>query len=125
MVALDIYIDGKSVVRVNADNSIQINGKTMIGNHAAIQKNGGTVKHNGSKISIDLVKPAVSVNWDRHSHAIAIGFEDSEMIGKVCGLLGNADGNPHNDFVMADGKRTSDSSDFGNSWMIPGSCPTL
>ncbi|XP_006814123.1 von Willebrand factor-like [Saccoglossus kowalevskii] len=48
------------------------------------------------------------------------------LYGKVCGLMGNADDNPDNDFQtqMPDGtlQPTNDTRAFGDSWLIPGSC---
>ncbi|XP_006823116.2 hemocytin-like [Saccoglossus kowalevskii] len=123
MVAFDVYNYGKLVVRINHDNSILINGKRMVGNYTVIGNTQGTVTHTGPKISVELTRPAVSLNWDRNLHGITIEFEDDELYGKVCGLLGDADGDPNNDFVMSDGTRTLDSNEFGNSWMVPGSCP--
>ena len=36
--------------------------------------------------------------------------------GNMCGLLGNADGNPNNDYQLPDKSFTSDIAKFANSW---------
>jgi hypothetical protein len=65
-----------------------------------------------------------SLSWNGYSNLIA--ELHSDLHGKICGLMGNADGNPDNDLMMQSGDgtlvMTSDPEEFGNSWMIPGSC---
>ncbi|XP_006812642.2 BMP-binding endothelial regulator protein-like [Saccoglossus kowalevskii] len=51
---------------------------------------------------------------------------NKSMFGKVCGMLGNADGDPSNDMQipMPDGtlKLVAESDEFGDKWIVPGSC---
>ncbi|XP_006814156.1 BMP-binding endothelial regulator protein-like [Saccoglossus kowalevskii] len=51
---------------------------------------------------------------------------NQSIFGKVCGLMGNADGDPSNDMQvpMPDGKLklVTESDDFGDKWIVPGSC---
>nr|XP_006818928.1 PREDICTED: IgGFc-binding protein-like [Saccoglossus kowalevskii] len=42
------------------------------------------------------------------------------LYGNVCGLLGNADDDPTNDFKDANGKLLDNVDDFTNSWIVPG-----
>ncbi|XP_070581346.1 BMP-binding endothelial regulator protein-like [Ptychodera flava] len=45
-----------------------------------------------------------------------------KLEGKVCGMLGNNDNNPRNDFTMPDGTITKDADKFAESWKVPNSC---
>ncbi|XP_077979672.1 BMP-binding endothelial regulator protein-like [Glandiceps talaboti] len=57
-------------------------------------------------------------------HTVEVGVvEDTESLrGQLCGMLGNSNGDPDDDFVMPDGSRTDDATEFGNSWKVPNSC---
>ncbi|XP_006815515.1 von Willebrand factor-like [Saccoglossus kowalevskii] len=123
MVAFNITNYGKQLVRINEDNSVLIKGKALTTHSGRIGDNEGFVSRSGSNVTIYLTQPSVSLNWNRAIHGITIGLDDADLFGNVCGLLGNADGDPHNDFVMPDGFRTSDVDMFGNSWEVKGSCP--
>ncbi|XP_077865516.1 von Willebrand factor-like [Saccoglossus kowalevskii] len=51
---------------------------------------------------------------------------DEKYHGKVCGLLGNANDDPDDDFqkLTSNGlELVSDVNEFANSWVVPGSCP--
>lgn len=60
--------------------------------------------------------------WDRQSEyrAIIPGWNINML---TRGLLGNRDGNPDDDMIKPNGELTTDPVDFGNSWLVPGSCP--
>ncbi|XP_077862102.1 zonadhesin-like [Saccoglossus kowalevskii] len=65
-----------------------------------------------------------SLSWNGRDNIIATIDEDFH--GYVCGLLGDADGDPRNDMMMIlpDGlfELTNDDNEFGNNWEVPGSC---
>ncbi|XP_006815519.1 mucin-5B-like [Saccoglossus kowalevskii] len=123
MVAFNITNYGTQVIRINEDNSVLIKGKAFTTHSARIGDNEGFVSRSGSNVTIYLTQPSVSLNWNRRLHGITIGLENVDLFSNVCGMLGNADGDPNNDFVMPDGKSTSDVVEFGNSWAVGGSCP--
>ena len=41
---------------------------------------------------------------------------DKRYEGKICGLMGNSDGNPNNDLQLPDKSITANIAVFGNSW---------
>ena len=47
---------------------------------------------------------------------------DPENAGLLSGLFGDFDGNPDNDFRMPNGTQAEDEIEFGESWLVPGSC---
>ncbi|XP_077989997.1 vitellogenin-like [Glandiceps talaboti] len=62
----------------------------------------------------------LTVQWNGHKHRFFAEMDDHRYNGAVCGLLGDADGNSRNDFMMRDGRFTKDVIEFGESWRIPG-----
>ena len=43
----------------------------------------------------------------------------SSYSGQTCGLCGDYDGNPNDDFTKPDGSLVTNVNDFGNSWQTP------
>lgn len=62
----------------------------------------------------------VKIFWDRKAEASFV--LDPINMGMVSGLLGNYNGNPDDDFTKPDGTLAKDAVEFGNSWMVEGSC---
>ena len=62
----------------------------------------------------------VKIFWDRKAEASFV--LDPINMGMVSGLLGNFNGNPDDDFIKPDGTLAKDALEFGNSWMVEGSC---
>ncbi|OXB51042.1 hypothetical protein ASZ78_013914, partial [Callipepla squamata] len=58
----------------------------------------------------------LAVTFDWHSYARVL--LPTTYSRSVCGLCGNADGNPANDFTLPDGRSTTDENTFGNSWKV-------
>ncbi|XP_027528650.1 IgGFc-binding protein-like [Neopelma chrysocephalum] len=66
----------------------------------------------------------VTVTFDWHSYARVI--LPSTFAGAVCGLCGNANGDPHDDFVTRQGNPAHNDTHFGDSWKVsevPGCSP--
>ncbi|XP_071435827.1 IgGFc-binding protein [Pithys albifrons albifrons] len=66
----------------------------------------------------------VTVTFDWHSYARVI--LPSTFAGAVCGLCGNANGDPHDDFVTSQGQPAHNDTHFGDSWKVtevPGCSP--
>ncbi len=64
----------------------------------------------GINVICDLVHDMCSVN--------VTGW----YYGKTGGLFGTFDNEPFNDFMMADGKKTTGTEEFANSWTIGSKC---
>ncbi|GCB82596.1 hypothetical protein scyTo_0022034, partial [Scyliorhinus torazame] len=56
----------------------------------------------------------VTYDWNHH----LVVKVSSSYFGSVCGLCGNYDGNPHNDFRTPQGTTVSKALDFGKSWKV-------
>ncbi|NXW52449.1 FCGBP protein, partial [Nyctiprogne leucopyga] len=58
----------------------------------------------------------VIVTFDWHSYARVI--LPNTYSGAVCGLCGDADGDPQDDFALPDGQRATDELQFADSWKV-------
>lgn len=66
----------------------------------------------------------VTVTFDWYSYARVI--IPNTYAGAVCGLCGNANGDPHDDFVTRNGHRADNETHLGDSWKVgdvPGCSP--
>ncbi|XP_077861869.1 BMP-binding endothelial regulator protein-like [Saccoglossus kowalevskii] len=105
--AVNININGTQVVRILKNNDILV-----------------TVKIIDSHPSIKLNKIGMSLQWLKESSAVEIAFNGQSIHGRnVCGLMGNNNDNPADDLMKPDGTIVTDVYEFGNSWVVPGSCP--
>nr|XP_006822479.1 PREDICTED: zonadhesin-like [Saccoglossus kowalevskii] len=59
-----------------------------------------------------------TLTWTMRKHILEASFSGTDYNGKLCGLMGYADGNKHNDFKTPDGTSTNDSIHFGESWKV-------
>ncbi|XP_006812578.1 BMP-binding endothelial regulator protein-like [Saccoglossus kowalevskii] len=122
MVAITITAKGLPTIRFLENNSFLINGKLYNGTEAVTGHKFGSVVPDGGTLLLNIPRLKLAATWNGKPHKITINLGDSDMHGKVCGLLGNSDGNPDNDFIKPDGTMASDAKEFGDSWAVPGSC---
>nr|XP_002740854.1 PREDICTED: IgGFc-binding protein-like [Saccoglossus kowalevskii] len=61
-----------------------------------------------------------TLEWTLYRHVFDASFVGSDYNGKLCGLLGNADGDRRNDFVKPDGTLAIGVDEFGESWKVHG-----
>ncbi|XP_077869721.1 alpha-tectorin-like isoform X1 [Saccoglossus kowalevskii] len=59
-----------------------------------------------------------SLKWTLRKHALDVSYSGSFYSGKLCGLMGNADDDPRNDFQKPDGTITKNAIEFGESWKV-------
>ncbi|XP_077861872.1 von Willebrand factor-like isoform X1 [Saccoglossus kowalevskii] len=59
-----------------------------------------------------------TLNWTLRKHELDVSYSGSFYNGKLCGLMGNADGDTRNDFQKPDGSIAKDVNDFGESWKL-------
>ncbi|XP_006823914.1 zonadhesin-like [Saccoglossus kowalevskii] len=57
-------------------------------------------------------------NWTLRKHVLDVSYNGSFYNGKLCGLMGNADGDTRNDFQNPDGSIAKDVLEFGDSWKV-------
>ncbi|XP_006812791.1 kielin/chordin-like protein [Saccoglossus kowalevskii] len=58
--------------------------------------------------------------WALRKHVLNVSVQGSAYDGRLCGLMGNADGDTHNDFQTPDGAAVLDAIAFGESWRVTG-----
>ncbi|XP_065510651.1 IgGFc-binding protein-like isoform X2 [Caloenas nicobarica] len=58
------------------------------------------------------------VSFDWHSYARVL--LPADYAGRVCGLCGDADGDPGNDFATLGGRRAADEVELGDGWRVGG-----
>ncbi|XP_070556834.1 apolipophorins-like [Ptychodera flava] len=103
---------GKETLTLKEDNSIFINEQLM--NSSENLKN-MHVGVDGDVITVTLDTGLVA-KWSGPHHTFTVSLVGFE--GQVCGLLGNADGIPENDFKKPDGTITDSADEFGESWRV-------
>ncbi|XP_002733605.1 zonadhesin-like [Saccoglossus kowalevskii] len=86
-------------------------------------------KLNGSPVNFEIITDPAMVGvkierfnmdilWEGRKHAFSAVVSHPDYHGNICGLLGNADGDPLNDFQKPDGTRTTHVNEFGESWKV-------
>nr|XP_006817176.1 PREDICTED: IgGFc-binding protein-like isoform X2 [Saccoglossus kowalevskii] len=91
----------------------RIGGQVTDAKHITIQEEEKNIKlHFTSKDT------TFSLNWTLRKHALDVSYNGSFYNGKLCGLMGNADGDPRNDFQKPDGSIVKDAFEFGESWKL-------
>nr|XP_006814996.1 PREDICTED: alpha-tectorin-like [Saccoglossus kowalevskii] len=122
--AVDVNVDGMQLLRILKNDNFLIKGQLFTNSTAVIGNGLGTVKVEDEHVYVQLNNPALSLVWTKPTHGINIALNGPNMRGNVCGLLGNANGDPEDDFMKSDGVIVTkdDIYEFGDSWMVPGSC---
>uniref|UniRef100_A0A8C7HRG8 Uncharacterized protein n=1 Tax=Oncorhynchus kisutch TaxID=8019 RepID=A0A8C7HRG8_ONCKI len=69
------------------------------------------------------VKSGLILMWDKKT-SLFIKLSPQYQ-GQVCGLCGNYDGNANNDFTTRAQATVVDPVEFGNSWKVSSSCPSV
>ncbi|XP_077869222.1 BMP-binding endothelial regulator protein-like isoform X2 [Saccoglossus kowalevskii] len=80
------------------------------------------VQHEDKKIKLSFISKDTkfTVNWTVKKHILNVSFSGNAYNNKLCGLLGNADGDTRNDFQTPDGAVIRDAVEFGESWKVKG-----
>lgn len=111
--SLNLYF-GSANIKLHVENEMSVSAG---GNKLTLPTtyNGVVIQHVGTYV-LFYGWSDVTIKWDGHS-GIYIEFPN-KMINKTCGLCGNYDGLPSNDFVMNGGGLTSSAAKFINSWKM-------
>ncbi|XP_006812640.1 zonadhesin-like [Saccoglossus kowalevskii] len=118
---VSIVLNGNRVTLI--EDRLYINGKIhnllaplILGNLTVTRDNAGYLR-----AKLDSI---FTLTWNGKGRVAPV--LNQSMFGKVCGLMGNADGDPSNDMQipMPDGKLklVTESDEFGDKWIVPGSC---
>ncbi|XP_006818513.1 uncharacterized protein LOC102806167 [Saccoglossus kowalevskii] len=113
-VAINVTVGDESII---VDRSNKISGNTN--DLKSWQRNiDVSFNNNTVMISFTVMDTTFTLHWKGRKHIFTADVSDIAYHGKVCGLLGNADGDPHNDFMMPDGKVSKDVNEFGVTWKV-------
>ncbi|XP_077864468.1 BMP-binding endothelial regulator protein-like [Saccoglossus kowalevskii] len=107
------------------NTDVKVNGKSVLPMLPITVDTDVEIGLNKPKNKIVVTKPGMfSINWNGNG-AIRARL-DKAWYGRVCGLLGDGDGESGNDMKMllSDGtlQLTDDINEFGYSWEVPQSC---
>nr|XP_006821612.1 PREDICTED: IgGFc-binding protein-like [Saccoglossus kowalevskii] len=71
-------------------------------------------------LSFTLKDTTFKIDWTLRRHIFSIDISGLDYQDKLRGLLGNYNGDSHDDFQKPDGTMASDAVEFGESWKVPG-----
>ncbi|XP_006814320.1 BMP-binding endothelial regulator protein-like [Saccoglossus kowalevskii] len=122
--AVNIDVEGKQLLRIIRNNAFLIKGELFTNNSAVIGNEEGTVNIVDEHMYVDIWSPRISLIWNKDIRGVNVDLKEPSMRGNVCGLLGNYNGDPEDDFMKPNGEILSrhDIYELGESWMVPGSC---
>ncbi|XP_006813294.2 BMP-binding endothelial regulator protein-like [Saccoglossus kowalevskii] len=111
-VAINVTVGGECVL-VNNDNVVTTSADSL----SKIN-----IVHDGDMaiLSFNLKDTTFKIFWNGRKHTFNIEFTGDYYRGKMCGLLGDGDGNTKNDFKKPDGVVVKDIKEFGESWKVAG-----
>ncbi|XP_077863881.1 BMP-binding endothelial regulator protein-like [Saccoglossus kowalevskii] len=122
--AVNIHIGGKQLLRIMKDNHFLIGGELFTNASALLENGNGKVEIKDEHLYVEIQSPRISLIWTKSIRAVHIELKDPAMHGNVCGLLGNYNGNPDDDFMRPNGEILfrPDIYELGDTWTVPGSC---
>ena len=85
--------------------------------------NGVEVRRVGSSVHVFLNAIGIRITWNGQSRVEAT--VSTTLLNELCGLCGTYNGNRSDDLQRRDGVVTTSVVDFGDSWLVPGSCTAL
>nr|XP_006822809.1 PREDICTED: uncharacterized protein LOC102802640 isoform X2 [Saccoglossus kowalevskii] len=107
---------GEEYVIVNGLNVITGNDDEF-----AVNPNKIKVTQHEEKIVLEFTQTDTlfRIDWTLRKHVWNISLSGSGYHGKLCGLLGDNDGDSRNDFRKPDGTAAMNTVEFGESWSVP------
>ncbi|KAJ0055940.1 hypothetical protein NL108_016698 [Boleophthalmus pectinirostris] len=107
---LYVTVDGVTITLMKSRRTL-VNGRRVALPHSLPPQ--VTISLAGQYVTLQT-RFGLVVRWDGNHYAqitVPSSFQD-----QMCGLCGDYDGNPNNDFTKPDGSLTPSVNDFGNSW---------
>ncbi|XP_006815065.1 BMP-binding endothelial regulator protein-like [Saccoglossus kowalevskii] len=109
---------GDETIIMDTDNDVTVNGKELYAAKLEGLPRNVNIVADDSRISIRVPMANLDILWEGRKHSFSASIYHPDYKGKICGLLGNADGDPLNDFEKSDGWLTYNITEFGESWNI-------
>ncbi|XP_070567296.1 BMP-binding endothelial regulator protein-like [Ptychodera flava] len=106
------------LISLTRDNHVLVNGRAVYTPKFRIDDDNIKVYRQADHVTFKLSEAELVLEWYGRDHSLYATLTSADYIGKVCGLLGNADGDARNDFTKRDGDITKDVVEFGESWRI-------
>lgn len=110
--AVILYVNSK-VYKVSTGYSTTVNGKSVT---LPFKEVGITITRILSYIVVRALGNDIEIKFDGRS-SIYVALSE-EFINKTCGLCGNFNGAPQDDFGMVSGLQAKTTNEFGNSWAM-------
>ena len=100
---------------------VTINGQPVTTNNVVLyNENGVEVRRVGRSVHVFLNTIGIRASW--HGNSFIEVTVSTSLQNELCGLCGTYNGNPNDDLRRRDGALTTSEVDFGDSWLVPGSC---
>ncbi|XP_070531941.1 serum amyloid P-component-like [Ptychodera flava] len=123
MVAVTTRVDGADTYTFLEDHSVLVNGKVAKRRSMVIGENFGYIQANDKKVELRLEKDDVTLTWIGKDHEASVSIGNNDLAGKLCGMFGDGSRVKGQDLLKSDGTKTVNTTEFADSWVIPGSCP--
>ena len=101
---------------------VTINGNGWSAISTVYELDGVEVRRAGIGVYVFLKTIGIKVFWNGRYTITVTASRD--LHGKLCGLCGTYNGNQNDDYQKKDETLTTSVTQFGNSWVVPGSCPS-
>ena len=100
---------------------VTINGQQVTTNNVVLyNENGVEVRRVGRLVQVSLITIGIRITYDG-SFTIRVTVSTS-LQNQLCGLCGTYNGNPDDDLQMRNRTLATSVDNFGDSWLVPGSC---
>ncbi|XP_070548925.1 kielin/chordin-like protein [Ptychodera flava] len=123
MVAVTTRLSNGHTYTFLDDNSIWVDGHLLLDRSLDLRDNIGYVHAKDDSVLLELHHSGLSLLWTGKYHEASVTVGNDEFMGKLCGMFGNGDPERGQDLVKSNGMRTTNVTEFAESWVIPGSCP--
>nr|XP_006815417.1 PREDICTED: SCO-spondin-like [Saccoglossus kowalevskii] len=110
---------GNNIIDLVKDRVTLINGVKLRSKRSTVDSYNTTIENDGHNVKLNM-EGFFTLMWNGQ-HRVEI-IPGKNIKGKVCGLLGNNDDDPSNDFHTSLGILTKNVHQFAESWKVPYSC---
>ncbi|XP_070581563.1 von Willebrand factor-like [Ptychodera flava] len=120
MVAVSATVNGYDTYTFRDDHSVLHNGQLVLERELTIAGGVGHIYVEDDRVALFLNIEGISLEWVAKDHAASVTLGHNELAGKLCGMLGDGTRLKGHDLVKLDGTRTFNTTEFAESWVIPG-----